>query len=93
MWKTMYYKNYYKKCSESLQKKSEFRSSEKYVRTRFDKSHFDRATIYRIVACFLMFQYRKANAQAEIGVATGTIVDWFNFYREIYFRELYFNIS
>lgn len=54
------------------------------VGTWFEKSHLDVATICKIVACFLMFRHpRQDDTMDETGVASATIVDWFNFCREV----------
>ncbi|XP_024882507.1 uncharacterized protein LOC112461483 [Temnothorax curvispinosus] len=50
----------------------------------FGKNHLDVATICKIVACFLMLNYpRQDDTQDETGVSSATIVDWFNFCREV----------
>jgi len=52
--------------------------------TWFDKSHLDVGTICRIVACFLMLRHpRQDDTIDETGVSPTTIVDWFNFCREV----------
>jgi len=63
--------------------KCDFKKSAK-VGTWFHKSHLDIATICKIVACFLMMRHpRHDDTLDETGVASATIVDWFNFCREV----------
>jgi len=63
--------------------KCNFKKSAK-IGTWFHKSHLDIATICRIVACFLMLRHpRHDDTLDETGVASATIVDWFNFCREV----------
>ena len=52
--------------------------------TWFAKSNLDVGTICEIVACFLMLRYpRQDDTQDETGASSTTIVDWFNFCREV----------
>ena len=52
--------------------------------TWFSRSNLDVGTACKIVACFLMLRYpRQEDSQEEAGVAKATIVDWFNFCREV----------
>jgi len=52
--------------------------------TWFHKSNLDVATICRIIACFLMLRHpRQDDTQDETGLTSTTIVDWFNFCREV----------
>jgi len=59
----------------------DFKKSAK-VGTWFHKSHLDIATICKIVACFLMMRDPRHDTLDETGVASATIVDWFNFFAE-----------
>lgn len=60
--------------------------------TWFSNSNLDVGTICRLVACFLMLQHpRQDRTQVETGIASPTtIVDWFNFCREVIMFHLYF---
>ena len=52
--------------------------------TWFDKSNLDVGTVCKIVACFLMLRHpRQDDTQEETGAARATIVNWFNFCREV----------
>jgi len=63
--------------------KCNFKKSAK-IGTWFHKSNLDIATICRIVACFLMLRHpRHDDTLDETGVSSATIVDWFNFCREV----------
>jgi len=63
--------------------KYDFKKSAK-VDTWFHKSRLDIATICKIIACFLMLRHpRHDDMLDETGAASSTIVDWFNFYREV----------
>ncbi|KYN02027.1 hypothetical protein ALC62_07140, partial [Cyphomyrmex costatus] len=55
------------------------------IGTWFCNSNLDVGTICRLVACFLMLQHpRQDRKQIETGIASPTtIVDWFNFCREV----------
>jgi hypothetical protein len=82
-----YIKNEHKK---RVCKRCEFYKSAR-TGTWFYKSNADITTICKIVACFLMFRHpRHDDTMDETGVASATIVDWFNFCREVI---IYFNNS
>ena len=52
--------------------------------TWFGQSNLDVGTVCKIVACFLMLRHpRQDDTQEETGAARATIVDWFNFCREV----------
>jgi len=52
--------------------------------TWFHKSNLDIAIICRLIACFLMLKHpRQDDTQDETGLTSATIVDWFNFCREV----------
>ncbi|KYN29330.1 hypothetical protein ALC57_01231 [Trachymyrmex cornetzi] len=79
--KRYYVKN---KHNKQITKRCEFFKSGR-TNTWFRKSHLDVGAICRIVACFLMLQHlRQDRTKIEAGIASSaTIVDWFNFYREV----------
>ncbi|XP_028046186.2 uncharacterized protein LOC118644227 [Monomorium pharaonis] len=78
--KRYYVKNVHKK---RVAKQCNFYKSAK-VGTWFHKSHLDVATICKIAACFLMLRHpRQDDTQSETGVSSTTVVDWFNFCREV----------
>src|SRR5436190_10160795 len=79
--KRYYEKNIHKK---RVLKQCDFEKSAKSG-TWFDRSHLDVATVCRIVACFLMLRHpRQDDTMDETGVSSPTtIVDWFNFCREV----------
>ena len=53
--------------------------------TWFGQSNLDVGTVCKIVACFLMLRHpRQDDTQEETGAAWATIVDWFNFDREVF---------
>lgn len=57
--------------------------------TWFDRSNLDVGSICKIVACFLMLRHPRYNDTCEeTGVSEPTVVDWFDFCREV--CHLYF---
>lgn len=83
-------KNVHKK---RVSKQCDFIKSAK-AGTWFDKSHLDVATICKIVACFLMLKHpRQDETQEETDVSSPTtIVDWFNFCREVIIFYILINL-
>jgi len=64
--------------------KCNFTKSEVLKLVLGSKSHLEIATICKIVVCFLMLRHpRHDDTLDETGVASATIVDWFNFCREV----------
>ncbi|XP_032669691.1 uncharacterized protein LOC116843409 [Odontomachus brunneus] len=75
-----YIKNVHKK---RVSKQYDF-SRNATASTWFGKSHLDVGTVCNIVACFLLLRHPRLNDTVdETGVSASTIIDWFNFCREV----------